>query len=83
MSAKSHCWHATGLGVSWGTLGGGSDDFQCCFCGRVEAVERKITSKRVRGHGAHHTYQQTEYDLPGGLCSARTVSKHSKRGASE
>jgi hypothetical protein len=46
-----HCDHFTGTGTSHGH--GGSDDVQCCYCGRVKARRWEIRSEQILGHGPH------------------------------
>lgn len=68
MTRPTHCWHPTGHGVSWGMMGGGKDDHQCCVCGQVEAFERKVTESAVPGHGPFFTTTTTSYDFGNEPC---------------
>jgi hypothetical protein len=53
------CWHAGGVGVSYGT--GGTDNGHCCNCGARGSRTWHEAHERVRGHGPYATFSVKVY----------------------
>lgn len=80
--SREHCWHATGVSVSF--LGNGYEEALCCRCGVHRTRHFFTISERIPGHGPHVQEDRRAYRGDGtdeSLCQSGdgTDAQHRKR----
>lgn len=66
-----HCWHS--MGLASGDRSGGSDTFECCWCGTTRVVLCNTHYTEKEGHGHHHQEGRLTWGWPKEQCPYQGV----------